>query len=70
MMILLLVTAGFVAIALLLLGIRVFFVRGGRFPDTHIESSKALQRKGIGCANKQLEDEANKRNLFDRIGEQ
>ncbi|MBB6276363.1 hypothetical protein [Porphyromonas circumdentaria] len=69
MMILLLITLLIVGIALLLLGVRVFFVRGGSFPDTHIESSKALQKKGIGCANKQLEDATHRRNLFDRMDE-
>ena len=69
MMIFFLVTVLIVGVALLLLGVRIFFVRGGTFPNTHIESSQALQRKGIGCANKQLEEETHRSNLFDRINE-
>ncbi len=59
----------FIGIALLLLGLRVFFTRKGKFPETHIEANKALRKKGIGCANSQLEGEARRKNLFDRIEE-
>lgn len=47
----LLLTLGIVLLAVLLLGIRVFFVKGGRFPNTHIEGNKALRKKGIHCAS-------------------
>lgn len=40
-------------IAILLLGVRVFFVKGGKFPNTHIGSSKAMRDRGIGCATSQ-----------------
>jgi len=43
----------FVGIAVLLLGIRVFFVKGGKFPNSHIEGNKALRDKGICCAARQ-----------------
>lgn len=39
-----------VGIAVLLLGIRVFFVKGGKFPSMHISSNKNMQKKGITCA--------------------
>ncbi len=42
-----------VGIAILLLGIRVFFVKGGKFPNSHIEGNKALKDKGICCAARQ-----------------
>lgn len=42
-----------VAICLLLLGIRIFFVRGGKFPNSHVSSHPALRKKGIGCAQSQ-----------------
>ena len=45
-----LLTLIIVAIAVMLLGIRVFFVRGGRFPQTHIGDNKALKKRGITCA--------------------
>lgn len=46
----LMLTLVLVLVAVLLLGVRVFFVKGGKFPNTHIEGNKALHSKGIGCA--------------------
>lgn len=40
-------------IAVLLLGIKVLFVKGGRFPQGHVSDIPALKKKGIGCASKQ-----------------
>lgn len=39
--------------AVLLLGVRVFFVKGGQFPNIHIGGSKAMKERGIGCATSQ-----------------
>ncbi len=39
------------AIAVVLLGVKVFFKKGGRFPSGHVKDSVALRRKGIGCAS-------------------
>ncbi|WP_300131151.1 hypothetical protein [uncultured Barnesiella sp.] len=50
MWIILLFTIGFLALAVILLGIRVFFVKGGRFPSPHISDNKYLRKKGISCA--------------------
>lgn len=46
----LILTLGIVFIAVLMFGVRVFFVKGGRFPNIHIEGNKALRKKGIHCA--------------------
>lgn len=46
----LLFTVGFLALAVVLLGVRVFFVKGGRFPSPHISDNKYLRKKGISCA--------------------
>jgi hypothetical protein len=32
-----------------LLGIKVFFVKNGKFPNTHISANKILTEKGINC---------------------
>ncbi len=53
----LILTIVLVLIAVLLLGIRVFFVKGGRFPNTHIEGNKALRQQGIHCAASMDRDE-------------
>ena len=42
-----------VAICVLLLGVKVFFVKGGKFPNTHVSGNKALRDKGIGCVQSQ-----------------
>ena len=43
-------TAGFLALAVILLGVKVFFVKGGHFPSPHISDNKYLRKKGISCA--------------------
>ncbi len=39
--------------AVLLLGIRVFFVKDGKFPNIHIGNINALKEKGVSCATTQ-----------------
>lgn len=41
------------AIGVLLLGLRIFFVKDGKFPNFHIGGNKALRDKGINCATTQ-----------------
>lgn len=40
-----------VLVAVLLLGVKVLFVKGGKFPSGHVGHSAALRRRGIGCAS-------------------
>jgi hypothetical protein len=46
------------AIAFLLLGVKVLFVKGGQFPSGHVHDNKALRSRGIRCA--QSEDKETK----------
>ncbi len=46
----LLLTIGLLFLAVLLLGVKVFFVKGGRFPSGHVASNPEMRRRGIGCA--------------------
>lgn len=46
----LLISILIVGIATLLLGVRVFFVKGGKFPNTHVHGNRALRDRGITCA--------------------
>ncbi|MDE6485344.1 MAG: hypothetical protein K2L14_08120 [Duncaniella sp.] len=41
----------FIAVAVLLLGVKVFFKKGGRFPSGHAHDIPALRDKGITCAS-------------------
>ena len=43
-------TLGFIAIAFMLLAIKIIVKKGGRFPNPHIGANKALADKGITCA--------------------
>ena len=40
-------------IVILLMGMRVFFTKNGRFPSLHISDSEPLQERGIHCATSQ-----------------
>lgn len=50
-----------VAICVILLGLRIFFTKKGKFPNTHVSGSKALREKGVGCIQSQ-DREARKEN--------
>ncbi len=49
----LLITLLIVAICMLLLGVRMLLVKGGKFPNGHVSGSKALRDKGISCVQSQ-----------------
>lgn len=42
-----------VALCVVLLGIRIFFVKGGKFPNSHVSGNKAMRERGIGCVQSQ-----------------
>lgn len=48
-----LITLLIVAICVILLGVKVFFVKGGRFPNGHVSGNKAMRECGIGCIQSQ-----------------
>ena len=45
-----LLTMAIVALAFILLGIKVIFVKGGKFPNTDIGANKEMKKRGISCA--------------------
>lgn len=47
------VSAVLLIIGILLLGVRIFFIKGGEFPNIHIGGNKHLKDKGIDCATSQ-----------------
>lgn len=52
--------------AFLALGIKVFFTRKGKFPETSVGHNKKMQNLGITCA---MDDDIRcRRNSDDRIG--
>lgn len=46
-----LITVIIVALAVVFLAINI--IRGGKFPNTHVGGNKALQKRGISCAQSQ-----------------
>jgi hypothetical protein len=51
----------------ILMSIQVILKKDGRFPDMHIGNSRVFNEKGIYCAKTQDREEAEKKNLFDRL---
>jgi len=52
-----------VAICIVLLAVKILFVRGGKFPNTHVSGSKAMRERGIGCVQSQDREARQKRRL-------
>lgn len=53
-----------VALCVVLLGVRIFFVKGGKFPNSHVSGSKALRKRGIGCVQSQDREAQRKPRFF------
>ncbi|MBE6287898.1 MAG: hypothetical protein E7099_06895 [Mediterranea massiliensis] len=49
----LLITLLIVAICILFLGVKVFFVKNGKFPNGHVSGNQAMRNRGIGCVQSQ-----------------
>ena len=47
------ISAVLLFVGVLLLGIRIFFVKGGEFPNIHIGGNQALKSKAVHCATTQ-----------------
>lgn len=47
---LLLLTIGILGLCVVMLGVKVLFVKGGKFPSGHVSDNEHLRRKNIGCA--------------------
>lgn len=56
-----------VFIAVLLMGIRVFFSKKGEFPNTHIGGSKAMKDRGISCATSQDREAMRKESPIEKL---
>ncbi len=46
----LLLTVALIGVAVVLLGVKIFFVKGGKLPNTHIHANPEMKRRGITCA--------------------
>ena len=67
---LLLLTLLLVGIAVLLLGVRVFFTRNKSFPSSHVEAQPKLREKGLRCHRAQHREAQMHQGLYDRLGKE
>jgi hypothetical protein len=55
-MLILIPTVLLILVAVILLGVKVLFVKGGKFPSGHVHSSEALRKRGVTCASQQINE--------------
>ncbi len=58
-----------VGLSVLLLALRLIVKGDKSLQSSHIEDSKALKKRGIGCANKQMAELATRQDLADRLAD-
>ena len=56
-----------VGLAVLLLAVGIIFKKNGRFPNTHVGGSKAMQARGISCHTSQHKEAQLHRSLAERV---
>ena len=61
------ITSIILGMLVVLLGLKIFFVREGKFPDTHVDGNKALMEKGITCAKSQDRADRQRKDLYELI---
>lgn len=42
-----------VGVAVVIMGVKALFVKGGKFPTGHAHDIPELRRRGIGCAHRE-----------------
>lgn len=62
---LIIISVIFVAIAMLLLSIKVIIKKDGRFPSSHVGANDALRKKGITCHTSQHREAQNHKNIYE-----
>lgn len=51
------------SIGIILMSVRILFIKGGRFPSSHVSANKSLRDKGITCHTSQHNEAQKKRDL-------
>ncbi len=52
--------------AILLMGVKVFFTKGGKFTMGHVSENEALRKRGIHCVQAQDYEARHKKTLYNR----
>lgn len=58
-----------VALAMILLSVKLILTKDGSFPSSHVGSQKALRDQGISCHTSQHRDAQKERSLAERLAE-
>lgn len=64
------ITFVIISLLFLLLGLKVFFTKEGKFPNSHIDGNEALRNKGITCAKSQDKIMQKQKKLYDLINDE
>ena len=59
------IVAALLLLAVVLLSVRILFVKNGRFRSMHISDSKAMRERGIGCVQSQDREARHKHTKMD-----
>ena len=63
------ITVIILLVCVLLMCVKILFVKGGKFPNTHIEGNRALGKKGIYCAKTMDRIAMRKKGLYELMQE-
>jgi hypothetical protein len=70
MLVTIILTLAIVGLSFLLLGVKMLLVRGGKFPDSHVDKNEFLHKKGITCAKFQDKQIRRQRSLYELINKE
>lgn len=62
-----LLTIIILVICVLLMSIKILFIKGGKFPSSHVSSNKALRDKGLSCQKSLDASDRERKNLEERM---
>ncbi len=66
---LIIISALIIGLAVLLLALRLLIMGEKVMRSSHIDDSKALKKRGIECANKQMSELSSRQNLTERVAD-
>ena len=50
----------FLGVAILLFGVKIFFTKNGKFPNSHVSGNKEMRKRGVTCVQSQDREERRK----------
>ncbi|NLX80409.1 MAG: hypothetical protein GXZ03_02450 [Proteiniphilum sp.] len=62
-----LVAIAVLAIGIMLMGVRIFFTKKGRFPSLHISDSQPMKDRGVTCATSQDKEALKRESIVKKL---